>query len=164
MEARDLLQTLAEIAIAVAGFDSIAAVFASKDRQTSPQIVMRFEAMLAYSFCTAVASLLPLIPQQYGASVTASWQIAAVLYAVLTTAVNLALIKRFVGRGTTSSLGFAAVAALVSWSPVVLIAFSLLDLGTLSGNYVVALVLVLSQGFWMFLRVVSALFAEFPEK
>jgi len=87
-EHSDLLLTIAEISIAFAGFASVVAAF-SRFRLEAEAAIFRVRLMVIVSLSTLLFALLPLLPPKFGASEAASWQISAMIIAVIIIALSL---------------------------------------------------------------------------
>jgi hypothetical protein len=158
LETRDLLLTVAEVATAFAGFASLAAVFANSSREVARMTEMRFQSMLVYSLATVAFCFVPLVPQYYDFSTGSTWQIASSLLAVGITAANLLLFLRNRGSAPTALPRLRLITWLaLSWLPVALAGFGLLGVGAIVGNYMVALLAMLSLSAWSFFTAISSL-------
>jgi len=81
MEYRGLLETLAQLFIAFAGFAGIVAAFSTI--RLSPEItVFRLRALVAVALFSLVVSLLPFLPEAFNASEAAALRISAFLFGV----------------------------------------------------------------------------------
>ena len=85
-EHADLLQTIAQIAIAFAGFAGVVAAF-STFRLAPEATAYRVRLMVAVALLTLLASLLPFIPVAFGISEDAALRISAFFFGLGTIAV-----------------------------------------------------------------------------
>jgi hypothetical protein len=95
-EPSDVLLTLAEVAVAFAGFASIVAVFqAHWTRNDTRFDLFRFWVMLAFSLAALVFSLLPFLPHFLGLSEATTWRSSSALLALFVV-VNGVFIARLI--------------------------------------------------------------------
>ena len=74
MEGSDILQTLAEVAIALAGFTGIVAALRSRtDESLTGYVLVRFRILLFASLAAVTFALLPFLCHYLGASPSATW-------------------------------------------------------------------------------------------
>jgi hypothetical protein len=93
MQDEDVFLTLGEIAVAFAGFASIAILFRRRDRGAwEPADALRYRGMLANSLFACVFAFLPLILGRFDLSSLALWSSCSALlltYAIYRAAANL---------------------------------------------------------------------------
>ncbi|KPK57583.1 MAG: hypothetical protein AMS21_11305 [Gemmatimonas sp. SG8_38_2] len=83
MEGADLLPTLAEIAVAFAGFASLVSILGG--RSSGDQLVanlVRLRGMLQSAIVVLAFSFAPFLPAKFGASAEVSWRTAGAVYAL----------------------------------------------------------------------------------
>ena len=104
MQDKDVLLTLGEIAVAFAGFASIAILFRRPDRDAwEPEFALRYRGMLASSLFACVFAFLPLILGRFDLSSLALWSSCSALlltYCTYRMAANVpASVRIFAQRG-----------------------------------------------------------------
>ena len=162
MDPRDLLLTIAEVAIAFAGFASLAAVLATRSERTAMANAMRLRSLLIYSLATVAFCFVPFVPSYYGLSTTASWNLSSLLLAVFVGCANLLLTRYYGGANPTKVPIYRLIPWLAStWLPIALVVLGLLGVGTIIGNYILALLTMLLTSAASFLGVIAALLVPF---
>jgi hypothetical protein len=79
----DFLFTVAEVAVAFAGFAGLVTVLTQRLAKTEREFdIVRFRDMLLLSLIAAAFSLLPTLPSAFGASDEATWRLSAVLFLI----------------------------------------------------------------------------------
>ena len=158
MEAPDLLLTIAEVAIAFAGFASLAAVVSTRSEKMKTLNAIRFRSLLMYSLTTVALCFIPFVPRHYGFSESVSWTISSVLLIAFVTLVNLAL-TRLSGGVNPSGLPrlYIIMWVIVAWIPVGLASLNLVGVGDYVGNFVVALLAMLLSSALAFMRVIISM-------
>jgi hypothetical protein len=79
----DFLSTVAEVAVAFAGFAGLVTVLTQRLAKTEREFdIVRFRDMLLLSLIAAAFSLLPTLPSAFGASDEATWRLSAVLFLI----------------------------------------------------------------------------------
>ena len=157
LDDRDVLLTVAEIATAFAGFATIAAVFGSKgDQDADPRVLARFRTLLVYSLSAVVLCFVPFIPLWYGYSAESIWYASSWLLAAIITCINIAMTiaTREVASATSKLILIPWIFA--AWAPVFVAGLSLGGVGTTSGNYLVALLIVLLLAVNAFILVIAS--------
>lgn len=97
-EPSDVLLTLAQVAVAFAGFASVVAVFQVRwTRDETPFDLFRFWVMLAFSLETLLFALLPFLLHFLGLSASAMWRVSSALLALVVVA-NAVVIRRLIRR------------------------------------------------------------------
>jgi hypothetical protein len=93
MQGADLLQTVAEVSVAFAGFTGVVLAFGRRaDRPWSPMDVYRFRVLLGASLQALLLSLIPFLLHYAGASERTTWAASSFLVCLLllvVTAVDL---------------------------------------------------------------------------
>ena len=160
MEARDLLLTIAEVAIAFAGFASLAAVVSTRSEKLKTLKAMRFQSLLMVSLTTVGLCFVPFVPPYYGFSESVSWTISSVLLVASVSLVNLALV-RLTGGGGMNPTGlprsYVIMWGTVAWTPVLMASLAVVGVGSYVGNYVVALLAMLMISALSFMRVITSM-------
>ena len=161
MDDRDVLLAVAEISAAFAGFATIAAVFGSRsDQDVDSHVLARFRTLLIYSLSAIVLCFVPFIPFWYGYSAESTWYISSWFLAATVTGINIAM--TFLSReasGTTSRL-IVVPWVLAAWAPVLLAGLGLGGFGRASGNYLVALLIVLLSAATAFIFVIASVLTK----
>jgi len=88
MEHADLLQTIAQISIAFAGFAGVVAAF-SKFRLDPEAAIFRIRLMVVVALVTLLFSLFPLLPPNFGLSESDSWRISAFLFSLTIISISI---------------------------------------------------------------------------
>ena len=81
MEGESILQTTAEVSVALAGFTGVVAAFGQRRGHWTNLDTLRFQMMLTSSLAALVFSLLPLAVHYIGAKPAATWAISSGLLA-----------------------------------------------------------------------------------
>jgi hypothetical protein len=155
----DVLLTVAEIAIAFAGFATLAAVFTTRidgDGERE-QFSALFRTLLIYSLATVGLCFVPFVPQWYGASTNSSWYFSSWIMGFAVSAINLWLTPR--NRAGNSQLANHRWLTLtlwtaLAWVPVLLSGLAIGGLGSASAHYLVALLITLLLSASAFVRVI----------
>ena len=96
---KDVLFTLAEIAIALAGFSAIIGVLSTRRGSIDLQVnSLRLQVMLETCFMVAAASLVPVLLDQFGLASSALWRTASAAF------LCLAIPFEFVARNRTKGM------------------------------------------------------------
>lgn len=83
MQGADVLLTIAEVAVAFAGFASVVVLFQHRDpRRWPPAVVVRLRTMIESSLVTLLSSLLPFALFHFGLADQALWATASFLLAL----------------------------------------------------------------------------------
>ena len=81
MTSLDHLATIAEIAVALAGFSALVALLAARRGRANPRLeALRLQVMLESSLLVVAFALLPLIVSELGTSAGMAWRISAALF------------------------------------------------------------------------------------
>lgn len=95
----DILYTLAEIAVALAGFSAIIGVLSTRKESTDLRTnALRLQVMLETCFMVAAAALVPVIINHFGVDTPLLWRIASALF------LCIAIPFEFVARRRTKDL------------------------------------------------------------
>lgn len=78
----DLLQTIAQIAIAFAGFAGVVAAF-SKFQLAPEAAIFRVRLMVVIALAVLLFSLFPFLPPKFGLSESATWRLSASLLGIV---------------------------------------------------------------------------------
>ena len=82
MEDADLLLTIAEIAVAFAGFSGLITILGQRAARVQPQLVEHtLRGMILTSLLVVAFSLFPFLPFRLGASADVTWRLSAGAYA-----------------------------------------------------------------------------------
>ena len=83
MAESDLLFTIAEVAVAFAGFASLVAILGRRSSKDDPRVLgARMRAMILFSLLAVAFSLLPPVLYRYGLDESATWRVASALFAL----------------------------------------------------------------------------------
>ncbi len=128
MEYGDLLLTVAEVAVAFAGFASLVSVLSSPSTQDHPLVQsIRFRAMVTMSLIVVAFSLVPFVPFLLGVSPSVSWRISSALFFLSGLAGTINGVRHVaIGRATVGSPKGGSVRVVVVFGAV---AVALLLLG-----------------------------------
>ena len=158
MAAIDGLLTLAEIAVAFAGFSSIVVVFGRRDADGLQGFDrIRFRIMLQYSLLAAFFAVLPLPLHHLGVSAKVIWSLCSTGLGIY---LGLGGVGQFlIGRAFKGARKRAVwvVFQLAYWSSFILQVLNVADVGLHreAGPYVVGLSWVLFMAGWQFYQLVS---------
>ena len=95
MEQAELLQTLAEVSIAFAGFAGIAAIFGRRYIRDDPRVQQeRLRGMIQSSLTGCFFSVFPFIPFEFGLSEVASWRLSSGFLAAVWVIIAFAMLRR----------------------------------------------------------------------
>ena len=164
MTESDILLTVAELAVAFAGFASLAGILGQRRSSDSVNVnTVRLQAMLESALVVFVFALLPFLPELFGFSETAAFRIAAVGFVTI----NLIRLVAF-ARGFSK---FREGGIIMKWTVVVvsmqvtsilaLLAVSIDVVGEhTAAAYILALFLILFASGVFFLRLAVGLLAS----
>ena len=161
MEGESILQTMAEVSVALAGFTGVVAAFGQRREQWSATDTLRFRVMLGTSLSALGFSILPFAVHHMGAEPTATWGISSAILA------GFFVIMVLVDTRRMRQLGATKDAAFRMWVP--LLGFSLASVAIVSqvlnalsigfhrsfGPYFLALCCMLLVCAIMFIRLLS---------
>lgn len=160
MQGADVLLTIAEVAVAFAGFASVVVLFQHRDPARWPQaVVVRLRTMVEGSLATLFSALLPFVLHHLGLSDKPLWAIASLVLALAYLAFAASVWQR--SRGLIArrelSRSFSASVGAIS---VLVFAMLLLNAGDIVfqrgfGAYLVGVGWTLVFASLMFLRVVT---------
>ena len=95
MEHGDLLLTIAEVAVAFAGFASIVGILGTRSASSAPRVnALRMRIMLLHSLVVVAFSLVPHILHSYGLQEGTVWRASSGLYVIVLTIVGVSLFPR----------------------------------------------------------------------
>jgi len=96
---RDVLFTLAELAVALAGFSAIIGVLSTQKRSSDVRVnSLRLQVMLETCFMVVAASLIPVLLDQFNTAPGVLWRAAAVAF------LCMAIPYEFVARNRTKDM------------------------------------------------------------
>ena len=157
----DYLLTIAELAVALAGFGSLAALIGRRTGIESAAVdAGRLQAMIEHSLATMILALLPVSLARFELPQTVVWGAPSVLFAIAATYLQLSPVRRLrripeYRPGLAYRLSGPFALALI----VGLLSLGLLEIIPLQPAYGFALVVELTVAAVMFLRVASSLMA-----
>ena len=120
MEDADLLLTVAEIAVAFAGFSGLVTILGQRSSRVPHQLVEHtLRAMILTSLLAVSFSLFPFLPYRLGASPDVTWRISAgafavalVIYVYHTASRRVALARSGVAGVMSGGIRFGAILAI----------------------------------------------------
>jgi len=160
VQGADVLLTIAELAVAFAGFASVVVLFQHRDPGHWPAAVgIRLRTMIESSLVTLFAALLPFVLHHLGLAGPSLWTICSLALAIGTTAFALRIWRRsreVVASGGLSGAFSAAMGALTACVVVVLV-LSAADVGPARGfgPYLLGVTWSLVFASLMFLRMAA---------
>jgi hypothetical protein len=96
---RDVLLTLAELAVALAGFSAIIGVLGARKSSADIKVnALRLQVMLETSFMVAAAALIPVLLDQFNLSPAMLWRVAAAIF------LCMAIPYEFIARKRTKDM------------------------------------------------------------
>ena len=96
---RDVLFTLAELAVALAGFSAIIGVLSTRKGSSEIQVnSLRLQVMLETCFMVAAASLIPVLLDQFSMAPAVLWRVASAAF------LCMAIPYEFVARNRTKDM------------------------------------------------------------
>jgi len=160
MEGAELLPTLAEIAIAFAGFASLVSILGG--RSSGERLVanlLRLRGMLQSAMMVLAFSLAPFLPAKFGVSDDMSWRIAGALFALATLTplpfVYPRLLASPLNSRVTVSIGVMQLVAGLALATAV----ATLSLAAVVGAYHFSLFTALATSSILFMRVVTSAYS-----
>lgn len=157
MPQAELLLTIAQIGMALAGFAGLVTLLGRTAPEDRPRLdEIRFRSMVELSLALSAFALLPFVPDQLGAAPEASWRIASALYAAGAAVFLAHGVRR--NRRTTGVVLVAGgvTAALIATCGLVALGLALDAFGAFSGAesgvYVAALFVHFLATAFFFLR------------
>ncbi len=98
MQDSDLLLTIAEVAVAFAGFASLVSILGHRSAQDDFYVSsVRMRAMVLYSLLVVAFALIPFVFNRYGLRDEALWRVSSALFAIAVVAVEVWLIRQVFG-------------------------------------------------------------------
>ena len=170
MEGESILQTMAEVSVALAGFTGVVAAFGQRRGQWSATDTVRFRVMLSTSFLALGICVLPFAVHHMGAEPAATWAISSALLAgvlVIMLLLNTHWVRQLGARKDASfrMWVFLSAYSLVSVAAVCLVLNALgIGFHRAFGPYFLALCCVLLNCALMFIRLLSFVGQQFAEE
>ncbi len=97
MQDSDLLLTIAEVAVAFAGFASLVSILGQRSSQDDLRVSsVRMRAMVLYSLLVVAFSLSPFVFNRYGLQDETVWRVSSALFAIAVVAVEVWLIRQVI--------------------------------------------------------------------
>jgi hypothetical protein len=159
VQGADVLLTIAEVAVAFAGFASVVVLFQHRDpHRWPPAVVVRLRTMIEGSLVTLFSALLPCVLHQLGLADDPLWAASSLVLALAYVAFGAVVWQRSRAPLASGQLsrGFSATVGAIS--TLVLAALLLNAAGVVflraSGAYLVGVTWTLVFASLMFLRVV----------
>lgn len=157
----DYLLTIAELAVALAGFGSLAALIGRRTGTESAAVdAGRLQAMIEHSLATMILAVLPVSLARFEFPQIVVWGVPSFLFAIAATYLQLSPVRRLrripeYQPGLAYRLSGPLALALI----VALLFAGLLEIIPLQPAYGLALLVELAIAATMFLRVASSLMA-----
>jgi hypothetical protein len=152
----DVLLTVAEIAIALAGFATLAAVLMGNKRlqRDSERSSSLFRTLLLYSLLTVGLCFVPFVPQWYGSASHASWYVSSWVLASTVACINLWLSRR--NNPGYSQLHWLMLVPwlALSWAPVLVAGSAIAGIGPVAGGYLLGVLLTLGLSAAAFVQLI----------
>ena len=170
MEGEAILQTTAEVSVALAGFTGVVAAFGQRRGQWTPTDTLRFRAMLTTSLAALVFSILPFAVHHMGAGLAATWTTSSALLAsimVIMLLVNTHWVRQLEALTDSSfSMPVSFLAYSLVTAAIVCLLLNALGIGfdRTFGPYFLALCCVLLNCALMFIRLLSFVGQQFAEE
>jgi hypothetical protein len=161
----ELLPTIAEVGVAIAGFASLISVLGVRRR--SEQLAASFSrirGMLETSLLTAAFAFAPFIPFKFGVSSAISWRAAGVVFALAAFSRIVLIRSRFQPHQTVSRVSVYGIGGAQAVAALILLAAALVLSETrVVGAYHLLLFVSLLSSIYLFMRVaVSIISADEP--
>ena len=161
MEDGELLLTIAEIAVAFAGFSGLVTILGQRTSRLQPQLVEHtLRGMILTSLLAVSFSLFPFLPQRLGASPDVAWRISAgafaaalAIYFYSTAIRRRAMAKSGVEGSLSASVRLSAALWLLAILAVVALTVGIVG----PGFYLLALFIVLYVSGSLFFTVFMSL-------
>ena len=161
----DILYTLAELAVALAGFSAVIGVLSRRKDPTDRKVnALRLQVMLETCFMVAAAALVPTLLSHFSVDSTVIWRVASAIF------LCIAIPFEFIARNRTRDMPNLTLTKInvntVNWSlsigaDLILVAVLLDVVGTKSeAFYLVALFLQLILAGILFVQFASELFTR----
>jgi hypothetical protein len=170
VEGEAILQTTAEVSVALAGFTGVVAAFGQRGRNWTSLDTMRFQIMLGSSLAALLFSILPLAVHYIGVGLAATWAISSALLAGWCLMMPLVDTYRWRRAGASVDAQFriwmAVLLLCIAGVAVVTQALNALDVGfhRTFGPYFLGLCCVLLTCAVMFIRLLSFVGQQFAEE
>jgi hypothetical protein len=157
MQDAELLPTLAEIAVAFAGFASLVSILGgrSSGEQLAANIV-RLRGMLQSAVFVLAFSLAPFLPARFGASDEISWRIAGVAFALFTLIPLPFTYRRVLSSPVNSRVAISLGLMRLVAGLVLAISVAVLPHTVVVGAYHLSLLAFLATSSILFMRVVTS--------
>ena len=161
MEDAELLLTIAEIAVAFAGFSGLVTILGQRSSRVDPKLVEHtLRAMILTSLLAVSFSLFPFLPYRLGASAEATWRISAGAFALAQVAylINTGIRRRSLARsGVHGAFSAHTRFAAALWVVAILALLALAGGVAGTGLYLFALFVVLYASGSLFFTVFVSL-------
>jgi hypothetical protein len=161
----ELLPTIAEVAVAIAGFASLISVVGARRRGDQLQAnLTRLRGMLETSLLAAAFAFLPFIPFKFGVSAAMSWRSAAAAFALVAFSRSVLMRSRNIRQPTISLTTAYAIGGSQTLAALVLLVSSLaLPETQVVGSYHLLLFIYLLTSIYLFMRVaISVISSDEP--
>jgi hypothetical protein len=160
LQGADVLLTIAEVAVAFAGFASVVVLFQHRDPTNWPAaVVVRLRTMIEGSLTTLFSALLPFVLHHFGLAGPALWATSSVVLALALVASGARVYRRSRVPLATGQLGRSFSVAVIAITALVCLALLLNAVGIGFhrgfGPYFLGVVWTLAFASLMFLRVAT---------
>jgi hypothetical protein len=151
----DLLPTIAEVAVAIAGFASLISVLGENRRGDElAASFTRLRGMLETSLLTAAFAFVPFIPFKFGVSASVSWRSAAAAFALVAFSRVVLIRSRYRAHPTVSFISVYGIGGAQALAALILLVASLVLPETqVVGSYHLLLFVYLLTSIYLFMRV-----------
>ena len=161
MEDADLLLTVAEIAVAFAGFSGLVTILGQRVGRVQPQLVEHtLRGMILTSLLAVSFALFPFLPYRLGASAGVAWRISAGAFAVAMAVYFFSTASRrraLAQSGVAGAVSAGTLASGALWLLAILVLLSLATGIVGSGFSLLALFIVLYVSGSLFFTVFMSL-------
>jgi hypothetical protein len=165
---REHLFVISQLAVAFAGFASLATVLGRRTKPQSALDAARFRVLLLYSVPVAFLALLPGVFADYGLDAPSNWRVACgvlvVVYLALGRPLSAGLAQTRVA-GLRHHPANVALITVLSGVPVLACAAAALGFGSsvAAPTFVLALILLLLVAAFTFARLILSLISDEPD-
>jgi hypothetical protein len=158
----ELLPTIAEVSIALAGFAGLISVLGARSsREQVRANLWRLRGMLETAALTLAFSLAPFLPAKFGASDDWSWKVAAIAFATAVVGRLVFMVRVRVRPALVNPLGARIIAGTQFLASMMLLSASFwLSASMVVGAYHLLLFVYLLTSAYLFIRVALSVFAS----
>ena len=153
----DVLLTIAEVAVAIAGFSSLVTVLGQRDRRAAVDIA-RLRSMLIYSALAVLFALFPFAVNALGGNASVGWRISSAVFGVSLIAYARWVLRIIAELKSSGAPVFATrhLVRVIIWLTILVLFLNIFvstpDLN--AGLYLLGLLAVVSVAGFMFVQVI----------